>query len=185
MAYLGLVAARHGRVAGLATVVGVTLGLALYLFATVVGLAEIAARAPWLFDALRVAGVGYLLWLALDAWRGSPSAAPTLTDERPHYGRFAVRGFLANVLNPKAAVFYLALLPGFTTPDAGGTTPQILVLGAIHLAVSLVVHLGIVALAGSAVLSPPKGGVYERSMRFVFAGGLIGVAAWLAWSTRG
>ncbi|MDP3852425.1 LysE family translocator [Phenylobacterium sp.] len=170
MAYLGLVAARHGRAAGLATVVGVTLGLALYLLATVVGLAGIAARAPWLFQAVRLAGVGYLLWLALGAWRGSPDIAPTPADERRSYGGFAAQGFLANVLNPKAAVFYLALLPSFTTPAAGGTTPQVLVLGAIHLGVSLVVHLGIVALAGSAALAPPKGGAYEKLMRAVFAG---------------
>lgn len=184
MAYLGLVAARHGRVAGLATVAGVTLGLALYLLATVVGLAGIAAQAPWLFQALRVAGIGYLLWLALDAWRGSPEVATGLADARSSYGRLAVRGFLANLLNPKAAIFYLALLPGFTTPDAGETTPQVLVLGAVHLGVSLVVHLGIVALAGSAALSLPRGGAYERAMRGVFAGGLVGVAAWLGWTTR-
>lgn len=184
MAYLSLVAARHGRAAGLATVAGVTLGLALYLLATVVGLVGIAARAPWLFQALRLAGVGYLLWLALDAWRGTPDTAPSSPDERLPYGRFAARGFLANVLNPKAAIFYLALLPGFMTPDAGGSTPQVLTLGAIHLAVSLVVHLGIVVLAGSAALTPPEGGAYEKLMRRVFAGGLVGVAAWLAWTTR-
>jgi threonine/homoserine/homoserine lactone efflux protein len=180
MGYLALVAARHGRAAGWATIVGITAGLAVYMLAAVIGLAEAMTRAPWLYQALRFAGVGYLLWLAVEAWRGTPDGAPAVVSGA--YGRFAWRGFVANVLNPKAAVFYVTLLPGFTRPDEGGVAGQILALGAIHLAVSIAVHGAVVWLAGAA---RPYAAGANPWLRMVFALGLVAVAAWLAWSTRG
>jgi threonine/homoserine/homoserine lactone efflux protein len=183
MAYLGLVSTRLGRAAGLATVAGVTLGLSVYMLASVAGLAEVAAAQPWAYHALRWAGVGYLVWLAYDTWRvEAPAMAPDGAAKRT-LGRLLFRGFLTNVLNPKNAVFYVSLLPSFTRPERGGVALQSLTLGCIHLTVALIIHLAIV-LGASAARPTVVSEAGTRRMRNVFAVGLLAVAAWVAWSTR-
>lgn len=178
MAYLALVAARSGRTAGFAAIAGVTVGLAAYLVAAVAGIAEAAARWPWMYEVLRWAGVAYLLWLAWDAWRDGRGAA---TEPEP-YGlvRVFLRGLTANLLNPKAALLYVALLPGFIDPQ-DDPVRQALVFGAIHLAVSLVIHSAIVIFAGGAQRLLTR---YGSSTGRFMALALVAVAAWLAVSTR-
>lgn len=180
MVYLVLTSARQGRRAGFATVAGVTLGLATYLAATVAGLAEVALRAPCLFHALRVAGVGYMLWLALDVWRDAGPAAGPDADAGPW--RLAARGFAVNILNPKALAFYLLLLPGFVDSERPAV-PQLAALGGLHLVVSVFVHSALVLAGGAAhrVLTQPA---FARSFRAASALGLATIAVWLAWTTR-
>jgi threonine/homoserine/homoserine lactone efflux protein len=185
MGYLAVVASRWGRRAGLATVAGVTCGLAIYLAATIAGLGEAILRAPHLYAGLRWAGVGYLLWLALETWRGEAETSPGHARPRPKPGRLFVRGALANLLNPKAAVFYIALLPGFTNPERGDPAAQALALGAVHILISVVVHSAIVLAAGRArpLLAAWSGGPKRKRLDHAFAVGLVVIAAWLAWET--
>ena len=183
MAYLALVSARSGVGHGLATVAGVTLGLAVYLAAAVLGLSEAALRWPIAYQTLRWAGVIYMLWLALDAWRGAAEAQAA----DKGYGRLFLRGLAVNLLNPKAALFYVAILPSFITAGAGSVAMQALALGSIHLAVSVGVHGAIVLTAGRAqglmsVLAGSDGG---RNVRRGFAIALAATAAWVAYATRG
>jgi threonine/homoserine/homoserine lactone efflux protein len=183
MAYLSLVSVRQGRTAGLLTVVGITLGLAACLLASVAGLAEFAAAQPWAYHSLRWAGVGYLLWLALDAWRGDPHRPAGSITRAWTPVRLVWRGFLLNVLNPKALVFYISLLPGFTRPESGDVAVQGLTLGAMHLAIAVTVHGAIVAAASAA--SPwLVGRTQSPAVRAAFAAGLAGVAAWVVLTTR-
>ena len=178
MGYLAMVASRSGRAAGMMTVAGVTVGLAIYLAASVLGLAEAALRWPWLYQGLRWAGVAYLAWLAFDAWRGAETdAAP------PHDGGdLFLRGLINNLLNPKAAVFYIALLPEFVRPEAGRVAAQALTLGAIHIAVSFAVHTAIVW--GAAGAKPALDALNRGAIQKLFAAGLAGIAVWLAITTR-
>jgi threonine/homoserine/homoserine lactone efflux protein len=182
MAYLSLVSVREGRTAGLLTVLGITLGLAAYMLASVAGLAEVAAAQPWAYHALRWAGVAYLAWLAVDTWRDAPGK-PEAAGGRPPAGRLVLRGLVTNLLNPKAAIFYVSLLPSFTRPEQGGVAAQSLTLGSIHLAASVAIHCAIVATAG---LAHPLllGRAGSRLLRGVFAASLLGVAAWVAWTTH-
>ena len=95
-----------------------------------------------------------------------------------------LRGMTGNLLNPKAAVFYVALLPTFMRPDHGSPLVQALSLGGLHLVVAVVVHALIVlgaAGASGAVLTRVQGPV----LRAVMAGGIALVALWMAWETRG
>jgi threonine/homoserine/homoserine lactone efflux protein len=108
--YLVTLAITRGRAAAFARVVSVTLGLAVYMVAAAFGITKIFLRYPRLYQALRVAGALFLLWLAFDAWRVAAGAEDGEKDERSHFA-LALRGFLANVLNPKSAMFYIALLP--------------------------------------------------------------------------
>ena len=183
MAYLGLVSTRLGRTAGLASVAGVTLGLSVYMLASVAGLAEVAAAQPWAYHALRWTGVGYLIWLAYDTWRVQAPAGSQDGEPQRRLGRLLFRGFLTNILNPKTAVFYVSLLPSFTRPERGSVAVQSLTLGCIHLAVALIIHLTIV-LGASAARPRVISEAGTRRMRSAFALGLLAVAAWVAWSTR-
>ena len=181
MGYLAVLSASRGRRAGLAAVAGITLGLAVYMLAAVTGLAEAMLVYPSLLGVLRWAGVAYILWLALEAWRGAAETSPghTLPINRRSQ---AWRGFVANVLNPKAAVFYVLLLPGFIDEGRGPAFVQALLLGCIHLAVSVVVHGSVVLLAarfGAWALSRTGRGRI-LAVRRVFALSLVLVAGWLA-----
>jgi threonine/homoserine/homoserine lactone efflux protein len=126
----------------------------------------------------------FLLWLAWEAWRGdSDPAAGDGDDHRSMRGLF-LRGMTGNLLNPKAAVFYVALLPTFMRPDHGSPLVQALTLGSLHLVVAIAIHALIVLGAAGAsgmVLTRVQGPV----LRAVMAGGIAVVALWMAWETRG
>lgn len=184
MGYLAVVGGQWGWRAGFLTILGVTAGLAVYMFAAVFGLAEIVLRVDWLYQLLRWAGVAFLLWLAFDTWRGGAGDPAAMDAARPTGRALLTRGFLANVLNPKAAVFYIGLLPGFTDP-AKPFAGQALTLGLIHIAVSLVIHTAIVLAAARAIpLVATTAGDGGRHIRTAFALALAAIALWLGWETR-
>ncbi|MFN7619846.1 MAG: LysE family translocator [bacterium] len=184
MGWLALVSLGRGRWAGFAAVAGVTAGLAVWMLAAAFGLTQVLLIWPPLFQIIRWAGVVFLLWLVWEAWRGeSGPAATDGPDHRTMRGLF-LRGMTGNLLNPKAAVFYVALLPTFMRPDHGSPLVQALSLGGLHLAVAVAIHVLIVlgaAGASSAVLTRVQGPV----LRAVMAGGIALVALWMAWETRG
>ncbi len=177
MTWLAVVAATEGRRAGYAAVAGVCLGLAVIGLAAALGMAAVIADNPAVYQALRWAGVAYLLWLAWDAWRdaGQPEAAG---DE----GRYFGRGLMTNLLNPKAALFYLAVLPGFVTAGEGALAATV-TLTLIYVAIATLIHAGIVTLAGAArgLLENP---VRERRVRRALAVALALVAVWFAITSR-
>ena len=176
MTYLAIVSASNGRRAGFATVAGVASGLAVLGIIGAVGVAALVQTSPSLYQALRWAGVFYLLWLAFDGWRGTNDGFSDGFDSR-HF----VRGLVTNLLNPKAALFYVAVLPEFldtSRPLLG----QTLVLSAVYVAVATLVHSAIVALAGSLrpfLTDPRKEMIVRRTLSLLLAL----VALWFAWST--
>ena len=182
MGWLAIVSLSQGRTAGLAAVAGITLGLTLWMVAAAFGLTEVVLLWPALYQTIRWAGVGFLLWLAWDAWRstGDGAAAPPAETRRRALFR---RGLIGNLLNPKAALLYIVLLPGFIRPEHGSTLVQALTLGTLHVLVSIIVHSIIVltaARAGGALLTRAQG----PSLRAAMALGLVAIAVWTAWETR-
>ncbi len=177
MTYLAALAVRHGRGAGFAAVGGVALGLAIVGVAAALGVAALVAASPLLYGILRWGGVADLLYLAWQAWIEDPSAGDRAADGAQYFRT----GLITNLLNPKAAVFYVAVLPGFL--PAGSGWADTLLLAAIYVAIATAVHASIVALAGTL-----EGWfAHESRLRIagrVFAIALVAVAAWLAWSTR-
>ena len=184
MGWLALASLARGRPAGFAAVAGVTVGLAAWMLAAAFGLTQVLLIWPPLYQIIRWAGVAFLLWLAWEAWRGdSDPAAPDGVDHSTLRGLF-LRGMTGNLLNPKAAVFYVALLPTFMRPDHGSPLTQALTLGGLHLAVAVAIHSVIVlgaASAGGLVLKRMQG----PAARALMAGGIAVVALWMAWETRG
>ncbi|MFN3815594.1 LysE family translocator [Brevundimonas sp.] len=182
MGWLALVSLSRGRTAGLAAVAGITVGLAAWLAAALLGLSTFVLTYPAVHAVIRWAGVAFLLWLAWEAWRGEGPADPA----EPEATRRALflRGMVGNLLNPKAAVFYVALLPTFIRPGYATPLSQALILGGLHLAIAVVVHSLVVfsaAGAGRALTERMQG----PRARAAMAAGLVLIAAWMAWQTRG
>ncbi|MGQ0610731.1 MAG: LysE family translocator [Paracoccaceae bacterium] len=174
MAWLAILSATEGRRRGLAAVAGVALGLALVGAAAALGIAALVAAQPPVYQALRWAGILYLLFLAWQAWSGAEKGDGA--DLGQTGWRYFRQGTLTNVLNPKAAVFYLTILPEFLPPAAGWTLS--LGFSAIYVLVATTVHASIVLLAGvaSGWLGDPA---RVARARRVMALALVGVAVWL------
>ena len=130
---------------GAAAAFGVTLGAFWHTVLAAAGLSALLAAFPLAYDAVRYAGAAYLLFLAWKSWR---AGAVAQGDGVQKLGRAVWRGFLTNALNPKVALFILALLPQFTTPEAGPLWVQILVLGAIFAGTGFFITAGYGVTAG-------------------------------------
>ena len=149
MAYLALIAASEGRRPGLAAVAGVALGLSLVGVAAALGVAALVSASGLAYEALRWAGVGYLLWLALDGWRGAGRERREHAPLGASHWRYFRRGLITNLLNPKAAVFYVAVLPTFLVTRAG-VLGEVAILTGVYVCVATGIHAAIVLAAGAA-----------------------------------
>jgi threonine/homoserine/homoserine lactone efflux protein len=181
MAYLAGLALTRGRMAGIAAVAGVALGLTAIGLLAAVGLAEAVSRSPTAFAVLRWSGVVYLLWLAWEAWRDSASGVEAPLDAATLGGLFG-RGLLTNVLNPKAAVFYIAILPAFIVPERP-LIAQNLTLVVVYVGVATIIHTTIVIFAAQ-IGGWLKSGNGLRRTRRGLAISLLLVALWFLWQTR-
>ncbi|WP_439574369.1 LysE family translocator [Phreatobacter sp.] len=183
MATLAAMTLARGRRAGLFAVAGVALGLSLIGALAVAGLGTLVSSSPVLYETLRWAGTLYLLWLAWETWRDAGADDGEFGGSRSDTG-LLWRGFLTNVLNPKAAVFYVAVMPAFIAP---GPPAAVMASSAAHaaifVAVATTIHAGIVLAA--ARLEPVlrrRAGIGR--VRRILAVLLAVVAVWLLWATR-
>lgn len=114
---------RGSRAHGLVAAVAHGAGIALYAGLTVAGLAVVITRSPTLFDLLRYGGAAFLAYLGLKALLSRGGAGKALTPEgggsRLKLGTSGRDAFLIAFLNPKIAVFFLALFSQFVRPEAG------------------------------------------------------------------
>lgn len=179
MGWLAALSARLGWRAGLMAVAGVTLGLLVQLIAAATGASALLAKSPMLYEALRWAGVAFMLYLAWEAFADTGSASAV----RGGGGEGFRRGLIANILNPKALLFYIIVVGQFVDPASGAVWSQIVLLGLIHLAVAILIHVGIVFLGAS------LGTALERwrtslPARIGFALALAAIAVWIGISTH-
>ena len=150
MLYLVSRSITQGRRAGVISLGGVAAGFTVYLVATNLGLAALFVHVPQLYLAVRVAGAGYLAWLAFQALRpgGSTVFAPAaMAPDSPR--RLFTMGLMTNLLNPKSAVLYLTLIPQFERPDEGHVLVQGFLLGGVQMTVALTGNLVILLIASS------------------------------------
>lgn len=142
----------RGRAAGLGITFGCALGCFTHTLWAALGVSAALASSPKVFLALRLAGAAYLLWLGVQALRSA--AAPRLeaggAQPAGPWLRYLRRGFVANAVNPKVALFFLAFLPQFVRPGDGGVTAQMVVLGAAF-ALQTVFVFGAIALAAGSI----------------------------------
>jgi threonine/homoserine/homoserine lactone efflux protein len=139
----------QGRVAGLISLGGVALGFVFYMFCAALGITALVLAVPYAYDALRLAGAAYLLYLAWQAVKPGGRSVFAVRDlPADGAGRLFAMGFVTNLLNPKIAMLYLSLLPQFVDPAQGSVLAQSLLLGSVQIAVSVTVNAGIAVAAG-------------------------------------
>jgi RhtB (resistance to homoserine/threonine) family protein len=125
-----------GRHDAFATTLGISAGCLVWAIASALGIAAVLAASQTAYDALRLVGAAYLVWLGLQslhaAWRGAEPAA------RPSEGRSSPfrQGLLTNLFNPKIAVFYSTFLPQFIGPGDPALLISMLLAG-VHIALGV------------------------------------------------
>jgi threonine/homoserine/homoserine lactone efflux protein len=181
MMYLVSRSVTQGRRAGIVSLGGVAIGFLVYLTAANLGLSVIFVHVPEAYLALKLAGAAYLGWLAVQALRpgGTSVFAPAaLPADSPR--RLFTMGLLTNLLNPKAAIMYLSLIPQFVRPEDGPVLVQGFLLGGVQILVSLTVNLAIVSAAGGVAVFLARRPGWLRAQRYVMGTVLGGLAVHLA-----
>lgn len=134
--FLTLAQSVHGgRRAGIATALGIALGDLVHVVMAILGLSALLLASATAFQTVKYAGAAYLLYLAVKAWRTKPAKAHEETAVEP--GHAFRQGLLAEVLNPKTAIFFLAFFPQFVHPTQGPVAAQLIFLGALFVTLSI------------------------------------------------
>jgi threonine/homoserine/homoserine lactone efflux protein len=175
----------QGRTAGLVSLGGVALGFVFYMLSAAFGVTALLLAVPYGYDALRLGGAAYLLFLAWQAVKPggrSPFQVRSLpVDSR---GRLFAMGFVTNLLNPKIAMFYLSLLPQFIDPARGHVLAQSLILGATQIVISVSVNALIAMTAGSIAAFLADRPIWLVAQRWVMGTVLAGMAVKIATDAR-
>ena len=176
-----LVAARsaaQGRMAGLVTQFGVSAGSAFHAVILALGLSQLFLAIPYAYDFVRYLGAAYLSYLAWQAFtsRNKPSSQSARDRQMSLFVIFR-QGFFSNVLNPKVALFYLALFPQFLDPESGAIAFQILVLACVFLVIDFAVHGVIIWFAGSMKSPSANGRGFEKWPKYFLGLVFGGLAA--------
>ncbi|MGW2143403.1 LysE family translocator [Nonomuraea bangladeshensis] len=177
MMYLISRSTSQGRRAGVISLAGVAAGFLVYLVAANLGLAVLFAALPGLLTVIRVAGALYLLWLAWQTVKPgglSVFASRDVPPEPPR--RLFLMGLMTNLLNPKIALLYVAVIPQFIALGQGNVLLQGTVLGCVQIAVALLVNLAIVLAAGGIAGFLAARPAWLRAQRLVM-GSLLAVLA--------
>jgi threonine/homoserine/homoserine lactone efflux protein len=141
-----------GRTAGVGTALGGQIGVYVQVAAVAFGVGAVVERSVAVFTVLKLAGAAYLVYLGVQALRHRRSLAAALgTPAEPKTIRRILRdGFFVGLTNPKAIVFFVAVLPQFVDRSAGHVSVQMLLLGAIFLAIAVVCDSTWALVAGTA-----------------------------------
>jgi threonine/homoserine/homoserine lactone efflux protein len=174
----------QGRRAGYFSLLGVAAGVVVHVLLAALGITVVLLAIPFAFDAIKLAGAAYLLWLAINTLRGSGiSFTPQPLDPVPDRVLFR-QAMIAAVLNPKVAVFYLSLFPQFVEPAAGPVFAQSLLLGVVHLLVSTIVDGLLVTVAGILAAWFATRPLWTRVQRWLLGTAFGALAIWLAATPR-
>jgi threonine/homoserine/homoserine lactone efflux protein len=185
MIYLISRSISQGPMAGLISLGGVALGFVFYMLCAAFGITVLLMAIPYAYDALRFGGALYLLYLAWQAVKPggrSPLQVRELPKDSPR--RLFAMGLLTNLLNPKAAVLYLSLLPQFIVPEQGSVLTQSIALGFTQIAVSLTVNAVIALMAGSIAAFLASRPLWLTLQRWLMGAVLAGLAVRMATDAR-
>jgi len=184
MIYLISRSITQGPAAGVVSLGGVALGFVFYMLCAAFGITALLFAVPYAYDALRFIGAAYLLWLAWQAVKPngrSPFQVRKLQVDGPR--KLFAMGFVTNLLNPKIAMLYLALLPQFIDPGASVLT-QSLALGAIQIVISVGVNAMIALAAGSIACFLGTRPNWLLAQRWLMGSVLAGLAVKMAFEAK-
>jgi threonine/homoserine/homoserine lactone efflux protein len=177
--------AADGPRAGVLASAGVFVGCLFHILLAAVGISALIAATPWAFDAIKIAGAIYLVWIGLQglrsAWRGhdAEDSQPVVRERRSDRALF-LRGALTNALNPKAAVFFIAFLPQFVDPSRGHVVAQFVILGLIFNVPGTLYLIGVAMISGKATSALRRQPWVRRALDGLTGLFFIGLAAHLA-----
>jgi threonine/homoserine/homoserine lactone efflux protein len=175
----------EGRRASVVAAFACTLGIVPHMAAAILGVAALLNTSAVAFQTLKFAGVAYLLVMAWMTLRETGSLHVDATPAPPRSARrIIVAGVLANLLNPKLSIFFLAFLPQFVRPGESGRMVHMLALSGVFMLMTFVVFAlyGVFAAAvRNHVVSRPRILVW---MRRTFAGAFVALGAKLAATAR-
>jgi threonine/homoserine/homoserine lactone efflux protein len=176
MMYLTSRALCQGRGAAMISLGGVATGFLIHLTVAASGLAAALRASPGAYNAIRYAGVAYLLWLAWKALR--PNGTALQTSQFPDVGprQLFFMGFMTNALNPQAAFLYLSIFSQFIHPERGEVLAQSLMLGAVQISISFVCNAAIIGAASALARSIAEKPWGLRIQRWVM-GSVLGALA--------
>jgi threonine/homoserine/homoserine lactone efflux protein len=137
---------RHGPRWGLATVAGTCAAMIPQLALTALGMTEALGFVGRWFAVLRWAGVAYLVWLGVRAWRGGSEDTASVAPKPESPRAIFLNGFLISLTNPKTLLFYAAFFPQFVS--ANRPAGQLWLLAATFLVLAAVIDSGWALLAG-------------------------------------
>lgn len=175
----------QGRRAGVISLFGVMAGFLVHMTAAAVGLSALFMAVPMAYEVLKWAGALYLLYLAWQAVKPgarSPFEARDLPQDSPR--KLFAMGFLTNLLNPKIAMFYLAIFPQFVSPEHGSVLVQSVVLGVTQIGLSFGVNLSIALSAAHLARWFQHNPRWLAVQRYVMGGVLAALAVRLATEQR-
>ncbi len=184
MAYVAARTLAGGRSQGVAAAFGVLAGIVVHTIFASVGLSSLFQHSQLAFDIVKYCGAAYLVWLAVRMWRESGAQEAARVGTSSGLARVFSEGMLTNLLNPKVALFFLALLPQFVAAHKGGVASQMIVLGLTMIAIGVIVLLGVVfmtARAGIAARGSTRVGPWLRRITALL---FVGLAVRLALAQR-
>eukprot|EP01132_Coremiostelium_polycephalum_P007237 gene7237-8910_t len=175
----------QGRGAGFLTYAGIALGTYCHAMAAALGLSQLFLAVPVAYEIIRWAGCAYLLYLAWKTILSEGTAfSPTSRLKRFSMKRIFGEGLFTNLLNPKMALFVLALFPQFVKPEAGSLAVQMLVLATVLNGIGFVVNGTVILLSShirSRVGSVPR---FRKLPQYLLATVFTGLACRLALGSR-
>lgn len=174
----------QGRAAGFVSLAGTSSGFAMHALAAALGLSALLAAVPLAYDVVRWAGAIYLAWLAYATWRASGEREVRVVAPREPPARMFRQGLITSVLNPKVAVFQLALFPQFVDPARGSVLLQSLVLALTQLVIVVAGDSACVAAASRARRWFASRPGWSRWSKRALAGVFAALAARLAIQSR-
>jgi threonine/homoserine/homoserine lactone efflux protein len=174
----------QGRASGFATLAGIQLGTYCHAIAAALGLSQLFLAVPLAYDVVRYAGAAYLLYLAWKTFRATGVAfAPTAGLRRHPIGSVFRQGLVTNLLNPKMALFVLALFPQFVRPDAGSVAVQIMLLATVLNLVGLMVNGAVIMTVSRLGRAFSRRNSLRRAPQFLLGRVFAGLAARLAFDS--
>jgi threonine/homoserine/homoserine lactone efflux protein len=174
----------QGRGAGFVSLAGTSTGVAAHALAAALGLSALLATVPVAYDVVRWAGAIYLAWLAWSTWHSQGGNAQPPVPTQIKAGQLFRQGLLTSLLNPKVALFELALFPQFVSPAHGSVLAQSLVLAATQLALAIAGDsLFVLAAANVRRFFSARPG-WGRWSKRALAGVFGGLALRLAWEQK-
>ena len=165
----------QGRVAGLVSTLGITLASVLHVALAALGLSAVIFNSALLFSFIKYLGAAYLIYLGIKTLLQTERPSKQFDVKQSKLSTLFWQGFIVNLLNPKTALFFLAFLPQFVSPENGSVALQFVILGMIFVVLAIFSDGLYAILAGS--IAPHLSAGHKPLARFqTYFSGFIYIA---------